>query len=1016
MPINQSARIVPAVKAPRYESPWRSALWMFVITLIVCGSGLPNGLAATRTLEFETREVTQPTLSVATDGQSFVFNLLGHLFRLPTAGGTATQLTFGPYYDSEPVFSPDGSRIVFISNRDGSDGNLFALELASGKISQLTHEFQVGAPAWSPDGKTIAYISFLKREEYPRDRIPGFGAGDTGVLSTIAIQGGAPQRLSSPRTFVSLFYLPDGRLAWTIAERAPGPQPPVGPGMQAPPASTTIEVRPAEGAIARLGSLPGRVGRVALNPRKDGFYYVSGGELRQYMFGEAEPKIIGPFAGGGVAMAVAPDNKTIYAAADAKLWRVSLPEGGREQLSWLARVKMEVAERAVRKWSAPSASGVEPGAILTPRLSPDGRTLVFMAAGYLWEQSLQSGQARKIVDEASYQLDPAFSPDGKRLAFISDKQGKREVRVFDFATRQTSAIGSVGGYSWALHPCWSSDGKSVVVQRSDAIGFPYRFIRLNAQTASAPVELGQSRNNWNARPHFSADGESIYYTARTGAMGNVYRLSLQAEAKPEPVTDLTRHAHDGLVSPDGKWLAFRRNIEIWLAPMKSGLLKDQDFQRFSSEGGRSFAFTADASAIIYSEGRRVWRRSIQGGRATEIPIRLTLPRATSAPLLISRVRALDLQAGKFSAETSMLIEQGRIRWIGSETGRSIPSNVVRIDGAGRYAIPGLADSHTHAAWSNQQITEDRLIAYGVTSVRDVGSRLDIVNALRDRGEATNLPVPRYFASGDIFEGVMPLWGDAFLEITDKQEARDYVRRMKDLGASFIKVYASLPWYLKSEVAAEAARLGMPVAGHGLSVEEIVRSVNFGITSLEHGGPNNDDIVKLLASSGTWLDPTLTVFGAGTPLRLSDPATIDTKFRTFMPEDEIKAARPGRTVSDAQLAGWKNSLAAIRRVHEGGVKLLDGTDALMTGVFHGPSVHWALQFYSEAGIPAIDILRVGTIGAAETVGASADLGSLEPGKLGDVLLLDADPLANISNTMKIWRVIKGGHVFNPATMR
>src|SRR5262249_47188127 len=258
--------------------------------------------------------------------------------------------------------------------------------------------------------------------------------------------------------------------------------------------------------------------------------------------------------------------------------------------------------------------------------------------------------------------------------------------------------------------------------------------------------------------------------------------------------------------------------------------------RFSNEGGRSFSFTSDSASIVYSEGRHVWRRQIQGGQTAEISISLTLPRAITPPVLLSRVHVLDLQAGKFSDETSMLIEQGRIRWIGVETGRAIPANTVRIDGAGRYAIPGIMDSHTHTAWSNQQITEDSLIAYGVTSVRDTGSRLDLMNALRNRGDSTSLPVPRYFTSGDIFEGMMPLWGDAFLEITDKEEAREYVRDWKDMGASFIKVYASLPWFVKTEVAAEANRLGMPIVGHGLSGEEIVRSVNFGITSLEHGPP------------------------------------------------------------------------------------------------------------------------------------------------------------------------------------
>src|SRR5579883_1752076 len=114
-----------------------------------------------KTIEFDTNEVTTPGLSATPDGRALIFNLDGHLFRIARSGGPATQLTFGPYYDSDPAVSPDGARIAFISNRDAdSDGNLFLLNPATGAITQLTHEFQVGAPAWSSDGKTIAFISY----------------------------------------------------------------------------------------------------------------------------------------------------------------------------------------------------------------------------------------------------------------------------------------------------------------------------------------------------------------------------------------------------------------------------------------------------------------------------------------------------------------------------------------------------------------------------------------------------------------------------------------------------------------------------------------------------------------------------------------------------------------------------------------------------------------------------------------------------------------------------------------
>lgn len=976
---------------------------------------LGNTQTTNRKLEFETSEVTQPSISMMPDGKSFVLNLLGHLFRMPVNGNDPVQLTFGPYYDSDPVVSPDGKKIAFISNRDGSDGNIYILDLNTNKITGITKEFMAGSPAWSPDGSTIAFLSFLRREEYPVDKIPFFGAGDRASLKTVSITGGNPEQLTDVKSFAALFYQSDGTLIWAITERQ-GPDAFPGFGMGPSNATTVFEKRSSDGSISKTGSLKGRIGKIAVTKNGRGFYYVGSGQLKHYTLGDTASNAIGKYNGSVDALALSPDEQTLIAAAQSTLWNINTASAESLKIDWKAKVKMEVVIPAVRKWNAPLTHSITPSEILTPRLSPSGKKLVFMAAGSLWIFDRDHKTVKKLINENSFLQDPAFSPDGEKIAFASDKQSKREIRVFDFTTGQTKTIADVGDFSWALQPVWSPDGKEILYQRTDGLGSPYKFIKANAETGNDTVTITSTRGDWNGRPQFSADGQAIYFTSRQGMFANVFRLSLQPGSKPEALTNLSRHAHDALISPDGKWITFRRNAEIWIASLKNEILTDKDFKLFSKTGGRSFAFTGNGSAILFSDGNRIFEKNVSNHATTTIAVNLKLPRMIPPPVLISRVHVLDYKTGKFTDETSMYLENSRIVWIGTEKGKTISPKAIRVDGEGRYAIPGIMDSHVHSAWENQQITEDKLIAYGVTSIRDVGSRLDLINSLRDKGYFTDLPVPRYFASGEIFEGLAPLWGDAFYEITSLQEARDYVHYSKAHGADLIKVYASLPWYLKSEVAAEAKKEGMPLAGHGISLDEITRSVNFGITSSEHGGPTNDDVVKLFANAHTWFDPTPDIFGAGTTLKLADASNLDKKFRTFIAEEEIKAARPGRTPSEAQLAGWKNSLATLKHIFDSGVKMLDGTDALMTSVFHGPSVHWTLEFFSEAGIPNIEVLKIGTIKAAESVGAGKDLGSLEAGKLADLLLLDADPLADIKNTLKIWRVFKDGKLFNPETMR
>ncbi len=153
--------------------------------------------------------------------------------------------------------------------------------------------------------------------------------------------------------------------------------------------------------------------------------------------------------------------------------------------------------------------------------------------------------------------------------------------------------------------------------------------------------------------------------------------------------------------------------------------------------------------MIYAAGNRVWRHPLAGGERQEILIRLKLQRPTPPPLLVRRVRVLDFASGGFGPETSLFIEHGRIRWMGSEDRHTLPRETAILDAGGRFAMPGLFDMHVHAEAVNPA-NQKAFLAYGVTSVRDTGGWLPWLNALEDRSEATSEPLPRYFYAGDIF--------------------------------------------------------------------------------------------------------------------------------------------------------------------------------------------------------------------------------------------------------------------------
>ncbi len=1002
------------------------------LCLLTCA--LVGGLAAARTIEFETTEVTAADVALSPDGQWLIFTILGHLFRQPVEGGTAEQLTFGPYYDTDPVFSPDGARVAFVSDRDGSEGNVFVLELTTSQITQVTREPRAVRPTWTPDGQAIVYLRFVpEAAHYWRSNwgpIPS-------LVRRVPLSGAEPETLSAPpREIRSLFYLPDGRLAWTVLERKP----------ESARVTTRIEVMSPQGRLSTLRLLEGIGDRVVASPTGDGLYCrrplplhraVAPEHLLFLPLADGTEQFIVPVSGSGRGFAagrwywgprfaVAADNKTLYVGDAGRLWKIALPGGAREAISFTAHVKLEVQDPVPPpKWAAPAAgNSAPPRSVLWPRLSPDGRRLVFWAAGYLWQQPLDGRQAHRLFEGSAFEQHPAFSPDGRQLAFVRYEYRKREVRVFDLESRQTRTLAS-GDFQWD-HMSWSPDGQRLVFIDHEDDG-THRVLAVNVSDGKREklADLGAEYWESRSRLQLSADGQSVYFTAD----GTLYRLQLKEKAKPEPITRLARHIADARVSPDGKWLAFRRKVDIWVAPLGKEPVKEDDVRRLSPEGGYSFAFTPDGSAVIYAAGNRVWRHPLTGGERVEIPIRLELQPPTPPPVLLRRVRVLDFPpkagppradaSGGFGPETSLFIERGRIRWIGSERGRKLPQGTVVVDAGGRFAIPGLFDMHVHTGFTQQAA----MLAYGVTSVRNVGNDLPWLNAVADRSEATSEPVARQFYSGDMFRSTTPAIEDARVLIDSEDDARAYVRRWKDWGAQFIKTHPPITWQLRRAVAEEARRQGLPVVGHGEDVELMSKSVTLGYWSLEHGTlPDRfyDDVLQMLALAGTYWDPTCVIIGAGPMLLRDEPERLDdAKFRAFTPERTIRRAQTRgswKAVGDNALRGFLfEQLASIGAAHRLGVKLLAGTDAPVQ-VFSGTSLHWELEHFVEAGIPPLEVLRIATQEAAAAVGAEDDLGTLEPGKLADIVLLDANPLEDIRNTQTIWRVIKGGWLFDPDKLR
>jgi imidazolonepropionase-like amidohydrolase/Tol biopolymer transport system component len=984
--------------------------------------------AGWRTIEFETTEVTAPDVAVTPDGHWLVFTMLGHLYRVPVEGGEAQQLTFGPCYDSEPAVSPDGEHVAFVSDRGGSEGNIFVLDLPSQQIRQVTHEAWAAKPRWSPDGQQLVYLSYDMEAE---QQFPA--STPVSVIRVIAASGGEPSSLTQDAAVLqTVFFLPDGRVGYVRqlgATRA---------GIEA------LSLDRGYTAIDSVTVLPGLVWEVIPDFLGQGFFYhrdpprpnearseewvyhsMRGREDRP--FTTMEHTVRHPRAG------VATDGSALYLGDQGRLWRVDASSGVRDTIPFHTTVKAQVREPTRPPLRALGGAAQRRASIATPRLSPDGQRLVFGAAGYLWEQPLSGGPASRVTDGSWVERDPAFSPDGQLLAFVGSAFGRDDLAVHDFRSNDTRVIDSGVRYG---PPEWSPDGRHVVLSEGQ------RIVALHLESGAKKTLT--SASSWLPRPHFSRDGQSLFFSANRRGAGALYELALTPNrerlpgARPRPITELNRHLSTGLISPDGRWLAFRRNTEIWLALRASGPVRETDVRRLSAEGGDGFAFTADGSALVYSSSSRVLVHPVGGAtvdaaiaqQPDEIPLQLELPRAVPRPRLLRGVRLLDFETGIFGGATSLLIESGRIRAIGPEAERDLPAGTEILDAAGRYAIPGLFDMHVHVS---RQTTEEGFLAYGITSVRDCGWWISWQEAMSDRGFATGEPVPRHFYAGGQFLGARPASTDVDPLLHDDEEARVYVRRWQQRGAHFLKLYGlsysldgGRPRWLHRAVTDEAHRVGIPVTGHGVTLEEVVNAVTLGFAVIEHTTtpiPVHDDVLQFIAAAGTRWDPTLGLpVGTTLMLRLQPERLSDPKLIAFTAPEAIAMAprlHPWAATSWLERL-WMVKLPNVREAHRRGIQLLIGTDVYVAGdgdqAFVGSALHWEMEHFVEAGIPPLEVLRIATRDAAEAVGAGNDLGTLEGGKLADIVLLDANPLEDIKNTQSIWRVIKGGLVFDPEELR
>jgi imidazolonepropionase-like amidohydrolase len=428
----------------------------------------------------------------------------------------------------------------------------------------------------------------------------------------------------------------------------------------------------------------------------------------------------------------------------------------------------------------------------------------------------------------------------------------------------------------------------------------------------------------------------------------------------------------------------------------------------------------------------------------------------SNTMAITHVTVIDVTGAAPKPDMTVTVRGGRIAEI-KRSSRKIPKETQVIDGSGKFLIPGLWDMHVHTNFGDwlpdgKELVLPLFVANGITSVRDMGGDLHLLKEWRDQINAGTTVGPRMVISGPMLDSAPPHF-PASVPIATAADGRKAVDDLKQGGADFIKVQSYIPRDAYFAVAEEAKKQGIVFVGHVPDAIRASEASNAGQKSIEHytgifegcssiedellkgpkgprrvvetySEPKCAALIALLAKNQTWQVPTL-IWERG----------------QWLIDDLDLSQSPGAKYAAASLRNqaYKKFTASIMKeldtdpveyrrqfvakelemtlaMHRAGVPLMAGTDtAAGVYVMPGFSLHQELELFVKAGLTPMEALQTATLNPAKFLGRTRDIGTVEKSKLADLVLLDANPLDNISNTQKISAVVQGGRYFSRADL-
>lgn len=1025
----------------------------------------PRG-ATIEQVPIRTDEGTWMDVDVSPDGRTIAFTVLGDIYTMPIAGGTPRRIAEGLAWEVQPRFSPDGSKIAFTSDRGGAD-NVWVMNVDGSDKRQVTKEdFRLlNQPGWSPDGRFI-----IAKKHFTTQRSAGTGeiwmyhvSGGGGVAVVERANEDLQKELGEP------VFAPDGSAIYYTRNTTPG-----NTFIYAQDSQTGIF------AIERHDLETGEVttavdgygGAVRPTPSPDGreIAFVrryqdtsqlwvkdiaSGAERMIHDALDLDLQETWAVYGVYPNMDWTPDSRSIVFWAGGKLNRIDRDGSNLSQIPFAVDDTRGVAD-------APHpAIEVSPDRFVTTMtrfatLSPDATRVVFESLGRLYTKSARGRDAPRPLTAASDDIQgyPAFSRDGSRLAWVSwTDDGLGRIVVADVNGGNARVITAQPGHYSDL--AWSPDGRHIAYQRGSGGYLTSPAHSENTGIFMIPAGGGEpmrvSRSGSN--PQFGATSDRIFMTA---SEGDAYALvSTDLDGERRRVHAKGDLANDFRISPDGRTVAFRQNYEVFAMPLIPGgqaLSVSESGGALPvtkvSEGGADYiGWARGGETVFWSIGPVLKQAQVsdffrngpkgeddegEGFTPPETGIQLGITVAKDAPtgtVAITGARILTLADGLDREDAGaiengvIVIEGDRIAAIGPAGEVSVPAGATVIDASGRTIMPGLVDAHAHGPYGtgdfipqqNWTLVQD--LAMGVTTIHNPSSDASLVFAAAERQRAGTMLGPRIFSTGEIIYGAKA--PSVYARIDSYDDALAHVRRIKAQGGISVKNYNQPRREQRQMVARAAAEEGVLVVAEGGSLFGMdMNLIADGNSTIEHNIPGDvlyEDVLQFFSQSNSNYTPTLNVtYGglAGDPYWRQAMNVWEHPLMVHTPP-RILLAETGRRTTAPDWA-WVDDNAAreAEKLAERGVEVSIGAHGQQAGV----DAHWEIWSFARGGMTPVEALRAATIAPARSLGMAKDIGSLEVGKLADLVVLSADPTANIRDTDKIEQVMIGGRLYDALTMR